>query len=126
MTPLKVEATHETPKIYLDKEGATFELIGNSLPEDVTEFYTPILSWLDQYVETPNDETVVNMFFEYYNTSSSKMIFKILERFREIYRKGLNVKILWHYREDDEDMVEAGEDYEKNLKIPFEFIPVQQ
>ncbi|MBQ9469464.1 MAG: DUF1987 domain-containing protein [Bacteroidales bacterium] len=124
MNSIKIDATHETPKVHLDKEHGIFEMAGNSLPEDVGAFYNPILNWLDQYAEAPNEETIVNMAFEYYNTSSSKMIFKVLERFRDIHRKGHNVKVLWHYRDDDEDMVEAGEDYAKNLKIPFEFITI--
>lgn len=124
MNSIQLEATPETPSIRLNKENGIFEMAGNSLPEDVKAFYNPILSWLDQYAEDPNQDTIVNMAFEYYNTSSSKMIFKVLERFRDIHRKGYNVKILWHYRDDDEDMVEAGEDYAKNLKIPFEFISI--
>lgn len=125
MNTISIDATAETPKVLLDKENSIFELSGNSLPEDVGDFYNPILDWLDKYAQDPNKETVFNLHLDYYNTSSSKMILKILERFREIHRKGFDVRIAWHYQEDDEDMVEAGEDYAEYLKIPFEFIPTQ-
>lgn len=126
MNKMLYESTTETPKVVLDKENAIFMIAGNSLPEDVGAFYSPILEWLDNYVQNPNPRTEVNLHFDYYNTSSSKMILKILERFREIHRKGYEVLVLWHYHEDDEDMIESGEDYAEHLNIPFNFISVQQ
>ncbi|HPD94246.1 MAG: DUF1987 domain-containing protein [Bacteroidales bacterium] len=125
MEKLEIESTTETPKVLLDKEKSIIEFAGNSLPEDVTSFYNPILEWIDTYVENPNAKTLIDMSFDYYNTSSSKMILKILEKFREIHRKGYEVQVNWHYMDDDEDMIEAGEDYAEHLKIPFKLIPIQ-
>lgn len=126
MDRLELEPTTETPRVILDREQSRIELSGNSLPEDVLSFYEPIIEWIDKYVENPNPKTQVDLSFDYYNTSSSKMILKILERFREVHRKGYDVTVNWHYMEDDEDMVEAGEDLAEHLKIPFNFIPIQR
>lgn len=122
MEKIVLEPTNETPKVVLDKENSIFEFSGNSLPEDVTTFYNPILSWFDEYANSPNDKTHVVFNFEYYNTSSSKMILKLLEKFRDIHRQGFDFEVHWHFMEDDEDMIEAGEDYSENIKIPFKFI----
>ena len=116
-----LKPTNETPRIELDKVKNIFEISGTSLPEDVVQFYTPVLTWLNQYSSNPNEKTVVKFSMDYYNTSSSKMILKILELFKDIYRKGFDVKIHWHYFEDDEDIIEAGEDYSETIKIPFKF-----
>lgn len=126
MERIELEPTMETPKVLLDKDNAVIEFAGNSLPEDVNSFYEPVLEWIDKYIENPNETTEINMKFDYYNTSSSKMILKILEKFREIHKKGYSVVVNWHYMEDDEDMIEAGEDYADHLKIPFNMIPIQQ
>lgn len=126
MNIITLDPTAETPKVILDKENSIFELSGNSLPENVGEFYRPILEWLDTYVQSPNKSTLFNLRLDYYNTSSSKMILKILEHFREIHRKGYEVLIAWHYQEDDEDMIEAGENYAEYLKIPFKFIVTEE
>lgn len=126
MENIVLDPTTETPKVVLDKEKSIFEFSGNSLPEDVTSFYTPIMEWIDAYSENPNQKTELDLSFDYYNTSSSKMILKILEKFREIHRKGYSVVVNWHYMEDDEDMVEAGEDYAEHLKLPFNFISIQR
>ncbi len=126
MESIVLEPTTETPKVVLDKEKSIFEFSGNSLPEDVTSFYNPIMEWIDNYMANPNQKTELDLSFDYYNTSSSKMILKILEKFREIHRKGYTVVVNWHYMEDDEDMVEAGEDYAEHLKLPFNFIASQR
>ena len=126
MESIILEPTTETPKVVLDKEKSIFEFAGNSLPEDVTSFYNPIMEWIDDYMANPNQKTELDLSFDYYNTSSSKMILKILEKFREIHRKGYTVVVNWHYMEDDEDMVEAGEDYAEHLKLPFNFSASQR
>ncbi|MDD2197440.1 MAG: DUF1987 domain-containing protein, partial [Bacteroidales bacterium] len=109
MEKIVIEPTTETPKVILDKENSIFEFSGNSLPEDVVTFFTPIINWFDEYAEKPNKETKIIFNFEYYNTSSSKMILKLLETCRDIHRKGYSIEVHWHYIDDDEDMIEAGE-----------------
>ncbi|HDP55529.1 MAG TPA: DUF1987 domain-containing protein [Bacteroidetes bacterium] len=122
MEKIVIEPTNETPKVILDKENNIFKFSGNSLPEDVATFFSPIISWFDEYAKMPNETTKIIFNLEYYNTSSSKMILKLLEKFRDIHRRGYNIEVHWHYMEDDEDMIEAGEDYSENIKIPFKFI----
>ena len=74
MESIILEPTTETPKVVLDKEKSIFEFAGNSLPEDVTSFYNPIMEWIDDYMANPNQKTELDLSFDYYNTSSSKMI----------------------------------------------------
>ena len=54
MEVIKIKGTDDTPTVILDKENGIFEISGRSLPEDVTTFYEPILSWLDDYQEEAN------------------------------------------------------------------------
>src|SRR6056297_3313408 len=106
-----LEATQSTPGIKLDKENSKIEMSGRSLPENVKEFYAPVINWLDEYIKEPNDNTKVVLNFEYFNTASSKMIMDILERIREIKEQGKEINVDWYYIEEDDDMLEAGEDY---------------
>ncbi len=122
MKPLKIESTHKTPKVYLDPEEGVFEISGRSIPEDSVGFYKPILEWLDEYAQNPNEKTEFKFELEYFNTSSSKNILELLKRLEEIYEKGHDVKVIWYYDEDDEDMEETGEDYQALLKVPVELI----
>lgn len=117
-----VEATQSTPAIKLDKENSKIEMSGRSLPENVKEFYEPVINWLNDYVKAPNDKTKIVLNFEYFNTASSKMIMDILEKFKKIQEQGKEIDVDWCYIEEDDDMLEAGEDYSEITEVPFNFI----
>lgn len=110
------------PGIILDKNTGRFEISGKTCPEDAIEFYDPVFDWLDEYAKNPNDETVFNFRLTYFNTVSSKIIMMIMLRLEEISEEGHSVEIKWFYPEDDEDLEEAGEDYQGMLSLDFELI----
>jgi hypothetical protein len=120
METIKIQGTEDTPKVTLDKENEVMEVSGRSLPEDVASFYDPILTWLDEYAQSPNKKTVFNFKLVYFNTASSKLLLDILMKLEEIHEAGHDVLIRWHYPEDDEDMEEAGEEYSDIVDVPFE------
>ena len=122
MDAIKIEGTSQTPKVILDKDNNQIEISGHSLPENVQIFYTPILEWIDKYLEDPNPKTEVVFKMDYYNTASSKMIFEILKKFDKLHTQGSETEIHWYYSEDDEDMEEAGEDYSSIVEVPFKLI----
>lgn len=122
MEIIKLQGTDDTPSITLDKAAGIFEFSGRSLPEDVNAFYEPVLDWLSEYGESPNDQTIVTFKLVYFNTASSKLILDILLKFEEITENGADVLIKWYFPEDDEDMEEAGEEYADIVEVPFEQI----
>ncbi len=123
MNPLVIESGTETPEIILDKRSNTFRFTGKSLPENPLTFYHPVLNWIDQYSFEPNPLTKVDFQMMYFNTSSSKIILDILKRFEVIKKSGHKVEINWIFREDDEDMQEAGEIYSERVDVKFNLIP---
>ncbi len=122
MDNLFVEATDVTPNVEFSKVSGTFKIIGKSLPEDVKNFYTPIIQWFDLYSSQPNPETTLFLHFEYFNTASSKMILILLNKLREIHKKGFRVLVIWSYPPQDAEIEEAGEEFEELLNIPFQFL----
>ena len=64
------------------------------------------------------------MQLEYFNTSSSKCILDVFKKLESL--AGTEVSVKWYYEEDDEDMLEAGEDYEAIIDLPFEMIEVEE
>lgn len=66
------------------------------------------------------------MQLEYFNTSSSKCILDVFKRLEPIRSAGNEVTVLWHYEADDEDMLEAGEDYSGIINIPFKMIQIAE
>jgi len=124
MEPLNIESTPKTPSIkFLEDEG-TVEIKGRSIPENSIEFYKPLVDWLEEYASNPLKKTVVNIQLEYFNTSSSKCILDVFKKLEAIHKSKHDVVINWYYEEDDEDMLEAGEDYESIIRVPFKMIEV--
>lgn len=122
MDVIKIPAGDDTPKVILDANEGVFEISGKSFSEDVGGFFEPILNWLDGYARTPNKETVFNLKLVYFNSASSKLLLDILLKLEDIVDDGSKVLIKWYYADDDEDMEEAGEEYEDIVNIPFEHI----
>jgi len=122
MDAIRLKGTEDTPAVIFDAAANIFELSGKSMPENVAAFYGPILSWIDEYGNKPNPDTVVNFKLEYFNTASSKMIMDIMSKFEDIANDGNKVKMKWHYLEVDEDMLEAGEGYSEIVDVPFEMV----
>jgi hypothetical protein len=125
MEVLSIKGTHETPEVLFDKNAGVFTISGKSLPEDVKEFYNPLINWIDEYASSPNPETLLKVKMDYFNTASSKMLLEIFEKFKEIHDAGHVIKVDWYYQEDDEDMQDAGEDYADIVELPFNFISYQ-
>ncbi|RLD64388.1 MAG: nuclear pore complex subunit [Bacteroidetes bacterium] len=121
MKELTIKGTRQNPNIILNKEKNIFEFSGQSLPENVQKLYQPILSWIDEYSDAPNDNTSIVFKMKYYNSASSKVIFEVLKKFNLIYKKGKNVKVEWYFKEEDEDMQESGKYYQELLDMPFNF-----
>lgn len=120
MEIIKIAGTEDTPTVIFDAQNDVFEISGRSLPEDVVSFYDPLLSWLDEYSQSPNKKTIINFKLVYFNTASSKLLLDVLMKFEEIHEAGHDVLVKWHFPEDDEDMEEAGIEYADIVDLPFE------
>ena len=122
MKKLTIEGAEDNPQVILDADNKYMEISGRSLPEDVNTFYEPVLAWLEEYSRSPADVTVFTFRLTYFNTASSKVILDILTLFEEMIEAGHQVKVRWLYPDDDEDMMEAGEEYADMVEVPFEII----
>ena len=123
MDDLKLEGSAKTPVVEFNSKGELL-LKGRSIPENSIEFYKPIVEWIDAYGQSVNNTTVLSVQLEYFNTSSSKCILDVFKKLESL--AGTEVSVKWYYEEDDEDMLEAGEDYEAIIDLPFEMIEVEE
>ncbi|SNS74816.1 protein of unknown function [Ekhidna lutea] len=119
MEPIKIYPTRTTPAVLLDPNRGVFKMYGRSSPENSVQFYDPIRVNL---TKIPGEKVDVRIKLEYFNTSSSKCIYDLLKEIKALRDKGKDVIVRWYYDEDDEDMLEAGEDYSDLLDLPFKFI----
>lgn len=125
MKPLLIESTSGTPKVKFDQQKGVLQIKGKSIPADPLKFYRPVLEWLDEYAQNPQEHTQMNICFEYMNTSSSKWLFDLFRKMKEINDAGHKVTINWYYEEDDEDMLETGEDFQDIIDLPINLIEIE-
>ncbi|MGZ2369768.1 DUF1987 domain-containing protein [Ancylomarina sp. YFZ004] len=119
MDTLIIEGSSKTPKVVFNAENGELLLEGRSIPENSLEFYIPLMEWVEAYSHEVKTDTIVQMKLEYFNTSSSKCILDFFRKLETISNRGKNVSVNWYFEEDDEDMMEAGEDYNAIVGIPF-------
>lgn len=123
MDNLQIAGSNKTPEISFDSNSGILSISGRSIPENSIEFYKPMLAWMEEFACTKPENTTLQIKLEYFNTSSSKCLLDIFKKLETI---GGKCQVEWHYEQDDEDMLEAGEDYEAIVHVPFKMIGVEQ
>lgn len=114
-----IAPTAKTPEVIFQTDGE-FTITGNSYPEDVVEFYSKALTWLDEFLETNTKPLLIDINLKYINTSSTKIILNIINKVSTASKS--TIKVRWIYEIDDEDMFATGEDIEKLTKLKFDFV----
>ncbi len=126
MEELIVEGSSKTPTIKFNPETGYLLVRGRSIPENSIEFYKPLVDALEAYNKNSKSQTKVDIQLEYFNTSSSKCILDVFKKLEVINSGSSEVTINWYYEEDDEDMLEAGEDYQAIISVPFKMVEVEE
>lgn len=109
MQSLHIQGSTDIPVVQFDNKTGNLFMGGASLPENVIEFYNPILSWIEDYKNNSNQTTHVEFSFEYLNTASTNMMAKIIRTLLELDMQN-DISIVWYYMPGDYDMKELGSD----------------
>ena len=123
MEAISIQGTHKTPSVDFNSEHGKLEIRGRSNPENSKVFYNPLIEWIDDYVNHPPDKTTFIVQLEHFNTISSKSLLDLFKRLKTITNSEKELIINWYYEKDDEDLLDAGKNYEHITGIPFEMIP---
>ncbi len=136
MRIIDIQATAKSPKVIFDPETRLFEMQGNSRPENVRDFYYPIINKFKTYFEAASEAERQDEFkdkpirfnfrLDYFNSSSAKFISDILLLINEYHGKGFHLKVYWYFEDGDEDMKEVGEDFSEMVNFPFNYVMVQR
>jgi hypothetical protein len=116
------EGSNDKPIVILDPLKGTVFLGGASLPENVLDVYSPILDWLEAYIQNPQPNTKIDFFFEYLNTASSHMIMRIFEKIKSLKTGCSDVCVNWHYLKGDHDMRDFGKELVEEANFPINII----
>lgn len=125
MPDLIIPEDKKTPAVTFYFNQGVFHLKGKSIPENAVDFYNPIIEALVAYGNHAQPVTTVNFALEFFNTSSSKCLLKLLSALANINRRLTKVVINWHYDPDDEDLLETANDLETSCGLEFNYIAVE-
>lgn len=117
---LIIEETQDSPKIILDKTKGIFEVSGRSLPENAVKFYTPVLQWMEEYINSPNQTTHFEFKLDYFNSASTKKIFEIITLLEKINQEKHSVTVIWYHTKDDELIRNRGLEIKEMVDVAFE------
>jgi hypothetical protein len=126
MEHLRLANTKYSVKVDFNADTGILELEGASYPENASEFYQPIFDWIKQFTFEVKKEIVLNLKLNYLNTSSTKCMLDIIDLLEDYYEEGGKVTINWYYAEDDEDILETGEEFSEDSRIPMNLIPYKE
>lgn len=124
MENLIIKPGEFTPEIIFDIERNHFSITGESRPENVIVFYSPVIKWLEGYkaVADRTKPLKLDLKLEYFNSSTVKYILKILDILKGFEQGAVPVQICWHYPKGDEDIQEAGAEFQKMTGLNFKYI----
>ncbi|MBF0549662.1 MAG: DUF1987 domain-containing protein [Deltaproteobacteria bacterium] len=125
MEKLHIEATERSPEIDFDFGTNVFSVRGESYPEDVAEFFGPVIKKLNGHLETLGDADVTfNLELVYFNSTSAKIFMSLFETLESVAANGNRVVINWYYEEDDDNMEELGQEFGEDLEqAKFNMVP---
>lgn len=113
-----IEKTTNTPYVNLSVEDCTFEIIGNSFSDEISEFYDNVIKWVE--TEMPKISCEIECIFHFYvfNSVTYKTILLLMSKFYELKEQGKKITIKWIYDVEDEDSGDVGEDLKEIFDIP--------
>jgi hypothetical protein len=114
---IDIVATSRTPAVTFDFAKHHLRISGESYPEDVTEFYGPVLGSLDAYLKELGEGSC-RFDFEliYLNSSSAKAIMMLMDKLELAASNGASIDIHWYYDKEDDTMQELGEEFGEDLE----------
>ena len=119
----RIEGNSQRPTVIIDNENGLIELSGSSIMENPVDVFIPVFNKIAEYVDNPQPKTTVNFKLTYFNTSSSKLLLDLIQNLENVHKQERSViQVNWYYFEDDENMMEIGEDFAMLCNVPIDIL----
>jgi hypothetical protein len=117
---LHILSRENVPEFILDPQGL-IKIKGRGLLGPGTET-AAITNWIDDYLRSPAESTLVIIALEYLNSYSTTTIVNFLKKLSGVLLKKGKLRIQWYYEEDDDDIMERGEYISNTFNLPITFV----
>jgi len=113
-------------EVSFDPGENLLEFAGISYPANAMDFFKPVEDWVEGYLASLSSESInISFKVSYFNTSSSKYLYKILEKFSTHHKEHGTVKILWYHMSEKDNVLEAWKELAFELDMPFEIVTIE-
>lgn len=109
LSTLFIEPTSKTPQIDLNPVTGELILSGRSIPENANKTYESILNWVTEYAKRPRHTTNLRFNLEYFNTSSSIWLAKIVRALCNIDSNEFTLTIHLYFSIDEFDNMDVDD-----------------
>jgi hypothetical protein len=116
MSDQMINKTETTPALYFQADENAIMLSGICIPEDPRPFFRQLNNTIRETMKNLQSGAAFHIRLDYFNTLSAKYLYDFLKHLSDT-----NVQIVWEYESDDEDMLEAGNEFAAMLQTDFEF-----
>jgi hypothetical protein len=107
LSTLFIEPTAKTPQIDLNPMTGELILSGRSIPENAAKTYENILTWIIEYAKRPRLTTNLRFNLEYFNTSSSIWLAKIVRALCNVDNNEFTLMIHLYFSIDEFDNMDV-------------------
>jgi hypothetical protein len=114
---LFIEPTTKSPQVDFNHLTGELILSGRSIPENAVELYENVYKWVLEYIKNPRHTTNLRYNLEYFNTSSSIWLAKIVKALCSIKDSEYTLLIHLYFNIEEFDSMEL-EDI-KDALSPF-------
>ena len=111
MQNLYIAPTSSTPEVNFQFDQHQLSLRGESYPENAQAFFGPIMQAIQQYLPgLQSTHITMDVQLAYFNSSSTKVMLELFGLLNDAAVAGNYVTLNWHYIEDDETILEFGQE----------------
>ena len=117
MSDIYIAATSDTPEVNFKFSSNTLSMSGEAYPENGVEFFRPILRQLQSHLKSLNGDAIeFNFRLTYFNSVSTKIFYSMFELLNEYAKAYPNSVLLnWHHDEEDDTILELGQDVQEDF-----------
>lgn len=114
-----IEKENKTPEVKIGDAKHQLIIEGVIIPENPDIFFDKLNNIVEE-TYTENKKLILDFKLEYFNTGAARFLYKTMLKLKSYE----SIEIVWRYEDDDEDILESGQEYETltGLKFTYEII----
>ncbi len=110
MQDIYIARTSNSPEVSFSFSKNSLSMTGEAYPENANEFFHPMLTGLEQYLEASDGKHIEFHFrLTYLNSAATKMVYTMFEMLNESARTKNSIVLNWYHDEEDDAIMEFGE-----------------